>query len=100
MGHEDCATVFTDGTHNTAAEPVKNVRRVSLFIFLPVDARQPSGREARARIRNSVELPACLGGAAIPQYNSIQAMPEGQANIPRVGIFLLWIKSATVRSAP
>ncbi len=35
-GHEDCASVFADGAHNTAAEPVTNVRRVSFFIFLPV----------------------------------------------------------------
>jgi hypothetical protein len=31
------APVFTDGAQNTAAEPVTNMRRVSFFIFLPVD---------------------------------------------------------------
>jgi hypothetical protein len=32
-GHEDCACDFTEGMHNSAAEPVTNVRRVSFFIF-------------------------------------------------------------------
>src|SRR5690349_20897036 len=36
LGHADCAPVFPDAAHNTATEPVTNVRRVSFFIFLPV----------------------------------------------------------------
>ena len=50
-GHEDCAPVFPDGAHNTAAEPVTNVRRVSFFIFLPVDLLSIVGREDRLGVR-------------------------------------------------
>ena len=35
-GHADCALVLTAGANNNAAEPITNVRRVSLFIFLPL----------------------------------------------------------------
>ena len=59
-GHEDCASVFSDGAHNSAAEPVTNVRRVSLFIFLPLVFVVVflSSREDRLGIRSSAERAA------------------------------------------
>jgi hypothetical protein len=34
-GQADCAAVFMGGAHNSAAEPITSVRRVSFLIFLP-----------------------------------------------------------------
>jgi len=57
-----------------------------------------NGREDCSASQNSVKL--YLFWRSSHRGNSTQAVPEGQTNIPRVGIFLLWIKSATVRSTP
>jgi hypothetical protein len=57
-GHEDCAPVLVAGAHNNAAEAVTNVRRVSLFIFLPLVFCFLSSREDRSGIETSAERPA------------------------------------------
>ena len=60
VGHEDCASVLMAGAHNSAAEPITNVRRVSLFIFLPLVFVVVflSSREDRLGIRSSAERAA------------------------------------------
>ena len=62
-GHADCASVLMAGAHNSAAEPITNVRRVSLFIFLPlVFVVVLSSREDRLGIRSSAERAAWRRG--------------------------------------
>src|SRR6476646_2224406 len=62
-GHADCASVLTAGAHNSAAVPVTNVRRVSLFIFLPLVfiascrvARTDRAKLAQNELRGGVAL--------------------------------------------
>ncbi len=76
-GHGDCASVFSDGAHNSAAEPVTNVRRVSFFIFLPwyplLFFCYSAGREDRAGAKLAQNAPPGVVALCPPRLRSCRS---------------------------